>query len=358
MKKISVIQIIDSLNVGGAEVLAVNIANGFSEQKIDSHLCTTRAEGVLKENLSPEVGYVFLNRKATIDFKAILKLNKYIKKHNIKIIHAHSSSSFIAVLIKVINPKVKIVWHDHYGDSEFLNKRAVFSLKVFSYLFSAIISVNSDLKNWAIKKLKAKRVFFIRNFPVFNNLDNNTVLKGTEGKRIVHLAGYRKQKDHLNLLEAFLEISKKHSDWTLHLIGKSYNDDYSESIQKFIKKENLSDSVFQYGVCSDIQHILSQATIGVLSSKSEGLPISLLEYGLAGLPVVATNVGECNLIIKNPRFLVPSSNSAILANALKFLIDSEEKRINLAFDINKIVTSGFSKKEAIFKIIDIYKKEC
>ena len=40
----------------------------------------------------------------------------------------------------------------------------------------------------------------------------------------------------------------------------------------------------------DIKNILHQATLGVLSSKSEGLPVALLEYGLASLPVVATNV--------------------------------------------------------------------
>lgn len=69
MKKTSVIQIIDSLNVGGAEVLAVNIANGLSEQKIDSHLCATRNEGALKENLHSDVGYVFLNRKKPLILK-------------------------------------------------------------------------------------------------------------------------------------------------------------------------------------------------------------------------------------------------------------------------------------------------
>ena len=63
MNKQSVIQLIDSLNVGGAEVLAVNIANGLSEQEIDSHLCATRSEGILKKNINSDVGYVFLNRK-------------------------------------------------------------------------------------------------------------------------------------------------------------------------------------------------------------------------------------------------------------------------------------------------------
>lgn len=358
MNKLSVIQIIDSLNVGGAEVLAVNIANGLSEQKIDSHLCATRNEGFLKENLNSDVGYLFLKRKNSIDFKAILRLNKYIKKHRIKIIHAHSTSSFIAVCVKTINPKIKIVWHDHFGNSEFLKSRSVLSLKIFSYFFTSIISVNTNLKNWSIKNLKTKNVFFIRNFPVFNNQKKITLLKGINKKRIVHLAGYRPQKDHLNLLKAFLEISKENNDWTLHLVGKSYNDEYSDLINNFIQSNNLSERIFQYGVCSDIHYILSQATIGILSSKSEGLPISLLEYGLAKLPAIVTDVGECNLVVKDSSFIVPSSNSATLANSIQILANSEEKRKTLAIKINKIVTSSFSKREAILKIIDIYNKEC
>lgn len=209
-----------------------------------------------------------------------------------------------------------------------------------------------------MKNLKTKDVIFIQNFPVFNNQDKRTTLEGEKGKRIIHLAGYRPQKDHLNVLKAFLNISKENDHWTLHLVGKSYGDAYSESIQKFIETEKLNDKVFQYGVCSDIQHILSQATIGVLSSNSEGLPISLLEYGLAKLPAVVTNVGECNLIIKNSNFIVPPSNSAILAKALLLLINSKEKRKILALEINEIVTSNFSKDETVSKLIAIYTKKC
>jgi len=356
LEQLGVIQIIDSLHVGGAEVLAVNIANGLFEQNINSHLCATRNEGLLKENLNFGVGYIFLNRKKIIDFRAIIKLSNYIKKHNITIVHAHSTSSFIAVCVKILNPKIKIIWHDHYGKSEFLKNRKTFQLKLFSYFFSAIISVNNDLKQWAIKKLKSKKVFFIQNFPVFNNQERNTTLRGLKEKRIVHLAGYRPQKDHFNLLKAFLLLSKENNDWTLHLVGKAYKSDYSNYIQGFIDDNNLSDKVFQYGVCSDIQHVLSQATIGVLSSKSEGLPISLLEYGLAKIPAVVTDVGECNLIVKDYRFIVPPSNSCILANALQLLMNSKEKREILASEIHKIVTSGFSKNETIFKLINIYSK--
>ena len=50
MNDLGVIQVIDSLDAGGAEVLAVNIANALSETGMNSHLCVTRKEGVLKKN--------------------------------------------------------------------------------------------------------------------------------------------------------------------------------------------------------------------------------------------------------------------------------------------------------------------
>ena len=81
-------------------------------------------------------------------------------------------------------------------------------------------------------------------------------------------------------------------------------------------------------LCLDISNILNQATIGVLSSKSEGLPVSLLEYGLAKLPVVVTNVGECGKVVENGKsgIVVEKENSLELADALDELINSEEKR--------------------------------
>ena len=87
----------------------------------------------------------------------------------------------------------------------------------------------------------------------------------------------------------------------------------------FLYEENkLENHVFIYGSCADVYHILKQSTIGVLSSKSEGLPVALLEYALAKLPVVATNVGDCNLAISNTDegLLVAPENHQHLAEAL------------------------------------------
>ena len=54
MSKKGVIQIIDSLNVGGAEVLAVNISNALVARNFNSHICTTREEGILKRKYKPQ----------------------------------------------------------------------------------------------------------------------------------------------------------------------------------------------------------------------------------------------------------------------------------------------------------------
>ena len=354
MSKKGVIQIIDSLNAGGAEVLAVNIANALSGSDYNSHICITREEGVLKENVKTEVGYLFLEKKKIFDFKSINKIRIYIIKNNISIIHAHSTSYFFAFLVKLILPRVKLIWHDHYGKSQDLHLRKLFSLKTCSFFFDNIISVNTELKEWAQKKLLCKKVYFLNNFPMFVNLEKSTNLFGTKGKRIVCLAAFREQKDHLNLLEAFKIVLKTNSDYTLHLVGEIHNDEYSNKIKKFVKEEKLLDSVFFYGVCSDIKNILSQCDIGVLSSKSEGLPISLLEYGLANLPVLTTDVGECKNVINHHKAIVVSKRSDIFAKALIEVIEDDFLSDEISKSLHSNVLLKFSKENFMLKIKKMY----
>ena len=116
-----IVQIIDSLEGGGAERMAVNYANALLGKVSFSGLISTRKEGLLSHQIDEKVLYLFLNKKRRIDFKAVFKLRKYLKSNKVEIIHAHSSSFFIAVLVKLTLPKIKIIWHDHNGLSEFLS---------------------------------------------------------------------------------------------------------------------------------------------------------------------------------------------------------------------------------------------
>ena len=294
-----VLQLIDSLQAGGAERVAVNYANDLATRVEKSFLCATRKEGGLKNSLSNNVEYLFLKKNSALDLKAINKLNSFVRKNNIAIIHSHTSSYFIGTLIKIINPKIKLLWHEHYGNRDQTSAFSKIILKSCSYFFSCIITVNEYLKTRSKQKLKAKGVFFLPNYVSNNNILHSTILHGKVNKRVVCLANFRPDKDHINLLKAFKKLVKTHSDWSLHLVGQDFGDEYSKIIKHFIQEHNLEKQVFIYGSCLDVSNILSQSTIGVLSSKSEGLPLALLEYGLAKLPVVVTNVGDCNLVVKN-----------------------------------------------------------
>lgn len=355
--KLKVIQIIDSLNPGGAEMMAVNIANGLVENGIKSFLCATRLEGDLKTKVNDQVGYLFLNKKSSLDMNAFIKLRKFIKRNQIAVIHAHSSSYFIATIIKVVSPNVKLVWHNHYGNIINSPIIKISVLKIASFYFNHVISVNRILDKWSQVNLKTNKNSYLANFASFDlNVPNHTILHGELNKRIVCIANLREDKDYINLLKAFEKVLKKYSKWTLHIVGLDFQDNYSSKIKSFLTTHKLINHVFLYGTRQDIQFILKESTIGVLASKSEGLPVALLEYGLAKLPVVVTNVGDCGNVVTNEisGFVVNPNDDKQLAEAILKLIDEPNLSKILSEELFKTVTSKFSKEKYISKLIKIY----
>ena len=180
-----IVQIIDSLDAGGAEKMAVNYANELSNKIAFSGLVVSRSQGQLINQLDKKVNYLYLNKKRTIDVLAIYKLVKFVKKNKIEIVHAHSTSFFLGFLIKIFVPSLKLIWHDHYGDSDFLHKRPATILLFIIRFYDGAIVVNNKLELWAKNKLNAKNIIYLPNFPSEEFATNSkTVLKGTSGKRI------------------------------------------------------------------------------------------------------------------------------------------------------------------------------
>ena len=124
-----ILQIIDSLEAGGAERMAVNYANSLAITIEFSGLVVTRKEGPLLNQVSNKVSYLYLDKKGTIDLKSLFKLRKFVIENKVEVIHAHSTSFFLAFLLKLSGPNLKLIWHDHYGDSEFLSKRPSLALR-------------------------------------------------------------------------------------------------------------------------------------------------------------------------------------------------------------------------------------
>ena len=321
-----IIQIIDSLEPGGAERMAVHYANALAARIEFSGLVVTRKEGALDSQIDAKVSYLYLNKKKTVDFKALFVLRNYVRQHNVTIVHAHSTSFFLAFLLKVTMPSLKLIWHDHYGNSDFLSKRPLGILRIILPFFNGIIAVNQKLKNWAEVRLKSSNVIYLPNFPSEENtVSEHTILKGIEGKRIVCIANLREQKDHFTLLRVAEKLKVHDADWTFHLIGKDFGDDYSNKIKALIIEFDLEKNVFLYGSKLDIKNILDQSTLAVLNSKSEGLPVALLEYGWHKKPIVVTNVGEIATLVEDGKngFVIPALQVDLFYTALITLVEND-----------------------------------
>ena len=322
--------------------MAINLANSLLGVVGASYLCCTREEGILKEELEEEVGYLFLNKKNSLHLKAFWKLRKFIKDKQIDLVHAHGTSWFWGVLLKLSGLKLKLVWHDHSGANVNLKNIKLNFLKTCSRSFDGIISVNDDLKEWAERALSSGKVIQLNNFIVPNKAAASGLkLKGDPSDfKIICVANLRPQKDHLNLLSAFesLDIEKI----SLHLVGTDPATSYSKTVRE--KISNSGKSIFYYGSITNISDILKQADLGVLSSRSEGLPLALLEYGFAGLPVVCTEVGQCREVVGGKALLVPPSNAETMAEAIEYYFDNPERRKKDAHGLQEKIKMEYSKE--------------
>jgi glycosyltransferase involved in cell wall biosynthesis len=354
-----VVQIIDSLDAGGAERMAVNYANVLSSTIDFSALIATRKEGVLQQQLNKNVPYLFLRKKRAFDLKALFLLRNFVKINKIEIVHAHGTSFFTGFLLKLIYPKIKLIWHEHLGARVEENSFRNLVLIVCSFLFDAVFVVNQDLKIWMESHLWTKKVTYIPNFTNLNTNELSTnKLNGNAEKRIICVSNLKNPKNHILLLNAFLGLNLSDLGWSLHLIGKDFKDNYSDEIKKFIVQNNLENSVSIYDSKKDIFNLLNQATIGVLCSTSEGFPITLLEYGLAKLPVISTNVGECSTLINDSEsgLLFDPKNLNQLQEQIFKLISNKNLRDKLGLNLYQTVTTEYSKEKIIDLIVSKYNK--
>ena len=345
MADMKILQLIDTLHPGGAERMAVNYANSILKFGVQSHLVVSREEGTLRSQLHKDVNYHFLNKKHVLDIAAFQKLQSIIRANDIDIIHAHGSSWFFAVLCTYFNGSFKLIWHDHYGNSEFLIKRNREPLRFFSRRFDGIISVNQKLFKWSQQNLACQNLLFLNNYVVFNgemNIDTNPLM-GNSKFKLICVANFRPQKNHLGLINAFNELKSKF-DVSLHLIGKSFEDEYSKKLLMAIQSHP---SVYYYGVQQNIHPFLKFADIGILASISEGLPLVLLEYGLSGLPVVYTDVGECKNVVGADGWIVESENLSELCSILKKSISNSDESKLKAESFKKKVEEKYSETAVI-----------
>jgi glycosyltransferase involved in cell wall biosynthesis len=149
-------------------------------------------------------------------------------------------------------------------------------------------------------------------------------------------------KDFLTLVRALARLSE--GGFEALLVGDG--PDRGE-VEAEIVKLGVEGRVKLAGERSDVPALLADSDVFVLSSRSEGLPVSVLEAMAAELPVVASDVGGLGELVVDGEtgLLVPSGDPAALAEALGRLLDDRELR-------QKLGAAGRARAEASFDLAE------
>jgi len=139
--------------------------------------------------------------------------------------------------------------------------------------------------------------------------------------RLVLQKGYRE-------LAAAMQTLPKAELW---VVGERLASDRGEDMVAYLSAAGLGERLRLLGYRRDVPDVLAAADIFTLPSYFEGLPMSVIEAMLSGLPVVATNVqGPREQVVEGVTgFLVPPKTVAPLAEALGRLVRDADLRASM-----------------------------
>lgn len=242
----TILQLVDSLHIGGLERVAVDLANGLAQDH-HSLLCSTRLGGALTQEVNQGVECLLLGRSSRFDLSAAKRCGLWAARAGVNLVHAHGSSILFANQLLLRWPrgqqKPKLVWHDHFGRYA-TEERNRWLYRLLTRRASAVLSVNEPLRQWAIGRLglPKERCTYLPNsvdLSAFPALPPERSPDPERGPLVVCLANFRDQKNHKLLIEAFALVSQE-SKAVLRLIGASVEPELLAQLRKQVHDLGLS----------------------------------------------------------------------------------------------------------------------
>jgi glycosyltransferase involved in cell wall biosynthesis len=308
---------LDTLERGGAERALIFIANGISRKTFQIHFIATRSPGPLATELAADVRVHSLDRTSRLNPASLRRFAAIIKENQIQIVHTHShSAAYFAVLARALSRNRWLhVMHDHHGPIDasrlfqFLDRR--FLPRADYYL-----AASHALAEYATRTIgiPADRVEVLPNCVAAPALRDRQE-SGTF--TVVQVARFEPEKDQLFALRVASELKRRRLDFRWLIAGRT-NTPYGRTCQRAAQGLGLSQHVQFLGEQRDVQPLLQSAHLGALTSRAEAMPLALLEYMAAGLPVVVTNVGDCGTLVTQSGggVLVDRGNDQAFADAI------------------------------------------
>lgn len=369
--QLNVLYILTKLELGGAQKVCLSLHKGLNDNGHKAFL-VSGIEGVLVAEAKKTPGCIFLKslkrevswtgffQDCIVFWDLFLVLRSYKKQYPDLIAHTHSTKAGIlgrwaAFFARV--PRVHTIhgfgFHEHQSWVPWI--LIIFLEWVTTLITTRIICVSRKDQLQGIRLLPgfAKKSLIIRaavdqahfvNKPLVD-VNRNFFIIGT-------IACFKPQKNILDLLEVFKRLRQIFPSVTLEIIGDGV---LRPEIESWISKNNLENAIILHGWQDNVRFFLERWDIFALSSLWEGLPCSIVEARLAGLPVVAYDVGGVGEVIFHGKngYLVPSGDKDGLFVYLESIL--KDHNVLMQMRQNQENLESFSKKNMISQHEALYR---
>jgi len=269
------------------------------------------------------------------DIRALWLVLQVIRRFNPDLVSAHSTKAGYAARLACAILRKRVVFTAHGwafggGRGRFQSRFIAALERLAAKATARIICVSDHDRDLALQHriAPAEKLVVIHNGvdpkPFLHADPGNVRTEFTLGQSpVITMVGRLvSPKDPLTLLKACQFLK---GGFVLLLVGDG---ELRSQMEHFVSNSGLERSTIFTGERKDVPEILAASDIFVLSSHKEGLPYTIIEAMIAGLPVVATRVGGIPELVEDnvTGFLVPPGDPNTLAKALQNLLDSSNVR--------------------------------
>ena len=342
---VRVLRVIARMNVGGPAWQSSVLTRGLVEHGFETRLLTGQVDGgeadfvSLRDPELPVVEIEGLGRSLRMggDLRAFVAIIREIRRFNPHIVHTHTTKAGVVGRIAAMLTGVPVRVHTFHGHvlrgyfSPAVTRLVAFVERMLARRTTALVAVGERVRDELLAAGVARQDQFTVIPPgvalprVVDRTEARTALGLPSDGPVVLFAGRLTAVKRLDrLLEAFAEVRARVPATVLVVAGEGDLTDEVRSVAA-----SLGDAVRLVGWQSDVARLYASADLVVISSDNEGMPVTLLEAAMAGVPGVTTDVGSAAEVVEHgvTGLVVPPDACALSAALVELLLDAERRSV-------------------------------
>lgn len=366
-----IVHLVDSLEIGGAQKLLTLFAEQAKARglKVTIISLTTKYanEAIVADLKSQGAEVVFLTIYKLYDPTALPKLLRVLRNQKIDVMQTHLGHSNILGVMAgmLINIPVIATLHSTHSRQTGRLYRLRFLIAQLSLRFGArrVIAVGQKIEEIYRDRLTSKTTIDVVPNPVKPNprlAQNERIalrqeMTGDNSRFLILSVGRLKPEKGLHeLLSAFSQVREKHPAAFLVIVGEG---EMLDELQMQAASLGLLNHVRFTGSRNDVPQLMSASDMYVSSSYREGLSLAMLEAMSAGLPILATQVGDTEFLLKDKRgLMIPPQDIPALLDGMCFMIENPARMNEMSRVARAFVEANYSPDPWMERLLGIYEQ--